>query len=294
MSRRVDAEPGLGQAHQADPEVSRFLLGATTLEAVVLAGSGAGLYFLPDVIDDAWPWPLLPFNSRFLGAIYLSALVAVIGMLTTRHWAPARIVLPMILVFTGVVVVVTAAYEDRLFFVDRPGPSWAWVVLYVLLFVNAAYHLWRYRHWYRSDRWPRSPRWRSWLLLEAACLLVFGAGLLIAPSAFGSFWPWAIDDFHARMYSATFLSGAVGLLLLARGGAPVEWRTIGLTQALQGALSVAGVVLVDRTTNRVDWGDPGTWMWLALFAVLCVTGFAMSILRPPSSTAPPPEGGSAR
>src|SRR3990172_2391118 len=67
-----------------------LLRAVTFIEVIVLFGAGFGLFFLPDLARELWPWPPAPFNTRFLGSIYLTALLPVAVMLIAGRWAPAR------------------------------------------------------------------------------------------------------------------------------------------------------------------------------------------------------------
>jgi hypothetical protein len=43
----------------------------TWLEVAILAWAGGGLLFYPPIIASFWPWPLAPFNLRYLGALFV-------------------------------------------------------------------------------------------------------------------------------------------------------------------------------------------------------------------------------
>jgi hypothetical protein len=52
---------------------------------------------------------------------------------------------------------------------------------------------------------------------------------------------------------------------------PLHW-TLGLAQITLGFLAVCGLVIVDVSVRRVDWSAPGTWVWVAVFTLLCLSG----------------------
>ena len=39
-----------------------------------------------------------------------------------------------------------------------------------------------------------------------------------------------------------------------------------------GLLSIIGLAVTDAAVKRVDWAASGTWLWLALFALIAATG----------------------
>ena len=95
-------------------------------------------------------------------------------------------------------------------------------------------------------------------------------GLL--PLESSAFWPWHLDIFHAQTYSAVFLSGAAGVLLASRDGTREDFAVVGVAELMVGALSIAGLAMTDATVHRVAWSAPGTLAWLAMFALIAVSG----------------------
>lgn len=253
--------------------ISGLLRTVTAIEAIVLLISGAGLFFLPGLMQQYWPWSLAPFNTRFLGAVYLGALVAVVLLVVVGRQSPARVVVPMIFVFTLIVLLISLAYLARF---DGPRPVVAlWFVLYAGLPANSAYHLWRTRGFSPADPWSLPVSWRVVLLAEAVIFGLYGLGLLAAPDVFSSFWPWTIDAFHGRMYSVAFITPAVGAAVLVQRAAQPDLPALGLPQAVLGALAILGLVIVDQSAGRVSWSAAGTWLWLGTFTVLVAIGLAL-------------------
>ena len=269
---------------ERNPPISPLLRVITGVEVVVLALTGFGLYFLPSVAADNWPWQLTPFTTRFLGAIYLSSLIPVATMLAVPRWSPARIVLPPLFTFTFVVLVVSMIYSERFEF-DRIS-TWIWFALYILLPGSSAWHLYLYRNRVRLATRDLIPAARYLALTLGGLLAVYGIALVVAPGAATDFWPWSIDAFHARMYSAPFLAGAVGLLCLPPRSTTLETAGAGVTQAALGALALLGLFIVDRSADRVDYGATGTWVWLAMFGLLAVAGITLATIALRKSAEP--------
>jgi len=261
------------QQTDVNPPVSALLRWVTAFESAVVLGVGFGLFFLLSTIAPVWPWTLTPFNASFLGGIYLTSGIAACTLAGIPRWSPARVVVPMILIFTTIVLVVSLLYIDRLI-LNSPS-TWFWFVLYIVIPLNSAYHLWLYRRWPPTDR-RTLPLWfRNLLRVEVAIFTLYGIALLIAPATFSAFWPWKIDEFHGRMYCVAFLTPAVGAYLVSKNGSKVELITTGLTQLVGGVLTILGFLMVDNVQRRVDWSAAGTWVWMAFFPLLVVVGIAM-------------------
>jgi hypothetical protein len=235
---------------------------------VLMVGS-FGLYFFPSWTVERWPWSLPPFHTRFLGAVYLSEFAAVLILLLTNRWAPARLSLPVAVSFTFFVSVASFLHLSNFDFSRRA--VWLWFILYVISFFISAFLLWHYRR-KPENASPTSALLRNILIVQSVVYGLYGLGLFIAPETFGAFWPWKIDAFHGNLYSSVFISGALGSLLLTRVAARIELLTLGLSQFVLGFFAIAGLFIVDAQVHRVDWASPGVYLWLAMFGALIVVG----------------------
>jgi hypothetical protein len=256
-------------------KISRLLSILTLIEFLVLFMACGGLFFSPDFTTSIWPWTLTPFNTRFLGAIYLASMTAVVAMLFVGRWSPARPVLRVILSFTLIVLTVSVIYNAQFNF---PHWSvWVWFSLYIILPLNCAYHLWLYRSASDTHLTPMSVLW-SRLLLGVGILLVgYGVGLIVIPEMFSRFFPWTLDDFHSRLYSAAFIGGGVGLLSVMRKTSAWELIAAGAPVAALGIFSVLGLFIVDAAVQRLVWSEAGVWLWVGAFSALAVLGLSMIV-----------------
>lgn len=252
------------------PTVLRIL---TFIEVLVLAGAGGLLFFVPEIGRVQWPWELAPFNAAFIGAIYLAALAAIALMFFVNRWSPARPVLVAIFSFTIIVLAVSLLHLGS-FDLLKWG-TYLWLLLYFILPISAAFHIWLYRYQPPADASPVPSAWRTLLLTISVLLYLYGLGMLLAPGFFSGFWPWAIDEFHGQIYSATFIAGAGGLYVVARVASRVEFGTAGLAMAAFCIFAILGLLIVDSATRRVNWSEIGTWLWLGSLAVGLLIGAAM-------------------
>lgn len=262
-------------AENTNPKISSLLRFVTFVEVVVLFAAGFGLFFAPKLAGALWPWELLPFNARFLGAVYAAACIAAILQTVYARWSPARLVTPMIFVFTVIIIFLSFVHIDQFNF--QRWEVWVWFFLYIIIPINAAYHLWLYRNLMPADSVSTSTTGRTILYVQTVILFLFGLALLITPSIAKRFWSWEIDNFHAQLYSVTFITPAIGAFILAKTASKLEWLTMGLTQAILGLFPIIGVIIVDASVKRVDWSSAGTWTWMVLFIAIFIISLWMLI-----------------
>jgi hypothetical protein len=257
-----------------NPSISPMLRIITAIEVWVLIITGFGLFFFAAQLNSLWPWSLSPFNAGFLGSIYLSSLTAASLLVWNGRWIPARIITAMILAFTSIVFFVSMAYLSR-FDQTRTPSVWSWFILYAILPINAAYHLWLYRNSPKPDLLP-IPVWlKTILLLQSIIFGSYGIALLFFPTQATGFWPWAIDDFHGRMYSVASITPAVGAFMLYRNPNMLEMKSLSLIQIVGGVFPILSLVLVDSSVHRINWLAFGTWLWIGLGIWLLLVGILM-------------------
>ncbi|GAB4579342.1 MAG: hypothetical protein Fur0022_20800 [Anaerolineales bacterium] len=251
------------------PLVRPFML----IVILVLAVGGLGLSFFPAWAVERWPWSPPPFHTRFLGAVYLSEFAAVLILLVKNRWAPARLSLSVAVSFTFFVSVASFLHLETFDFTRRG--VWLWFILYVVSFFISLFLLWHYRR-EPENASPTPALWRNILIGQALLYGLYGFGLFLAPETVGAFWPWQIDAFHGSLYSSVFISGALGNLILARVAARIEYLTLGLSQFTFGFFAIVGLFIVDAQVHRVDWTNPGVYLWLALFGILIIVGAGLT------------------
>ena len=116
---------------ETNPQISPLLRFLTFVEVVVLSIAGFGLFIAPKLVGPLWPWELLPFNARFLGAVYAAACIAAVMQTVYARWSPARLVTPMIFIFTAIIIALSFVYLDVFDF--QRWEVWVWFILYIAL-----------------------------------------------------------------------------------------------------------------------------------------------------------------
>jgi hypothetical protein len=260
-------------AIESNQKISALLRVLTFVEVIVLFLAGFGIFFAPKLAEQFWPWKLLPFNARFLGAVYVAACLAAIMQTAYARWSPARLVTPMIFVFTAIIIILSFMYLGQFDF--QRWEVWVWFFLYIIIPINAAYHLWLYRNLPPVDSTPIATSAKTILISEGVILGLYGLALIFIPSVAKVIWSWEIDNFHAQLYSVTFITPAIGAYVLTKGATKLEWQTLGLAQIVLGLFPIIGVIIVDMSARRVQWSAIGTWAWFALFSAMLTIGLWM-------------------
>ena len=262
------------EADIREPHIPTLLVWVSIAECAVLAGAAAVLFLAPTTGHDIWPWLLTPFNTRFLGALYLASLANIVPLLVVRRPVPARLVTTMILVFSTIVFFTSIGHPHQ-FRWSEPS-AYAWFFLFVSVPTAAAYYTWYL--WTRVPV-PAAPpsRLRPWLVAAGIPLGGYGLALLFAPGTASDFWPWSLDEFHARVYSGIFVTLAVGAAIVARVGFAAERRTLGATGAVMGAFAIVALGVVDADVHKVAWSSAGTIAWLAMFGAMALGGAALAV-----------------
>jgi hypothetical protein len=240
--------------------------------AMVVLIAGPLLLFAPQTIVPRWPWAMAPFSARFMGAVYFAELLSLAVLFINNRWSPGRAALVVAFVFTFVVSL--ASFIHLAAFVGARRTA-VWFILYVGYAALSLGALLLYRQLPAVPALAISER-LTWIMQAAGVLLLlYGAALLIAPAFSASFWPWSIEAFHGRVYSAVFLAPGVGLLLLASSAAREEHLVGGVFLAGLGIFAIVSLILAQLQTGRANFASIGTWIWLIAFAGIAALGIAM-------------------
>jgi hypothetical protein len=256
-----------------NPALPLRLRGLTPAGSLGLLGVGLGLFFAPAVVQPVWPWQIGAFGGFFWGAVCLAAPGSMVLVLYYARWGPARLVLPMLVVFSGSVLIVSLLNIQRFNF-DR-WSTWVWFALHLAWPAVTAEYLWRHRDQPAPAAYPTPKAWSKLLQVLALVLGLVGMGLFLLPALFGAFWPRPVDSFNGQLVSVVFTTAAVGAIGVCQWAAPVERLDLGVSYAVLGLFTLFSVLIADTTQPRVSWGAAGVWVWMGLFAGLFLVGLAL-------------------
>jgi len=223
---------------------------------------GGWCYVVPAYVQIGMPWNAPPLHARFLGAIYLSATTFCVCSAFARMHAALRAVLPMIAIWTGVVLIVSLFYLAPADYL-RP-PVWIWLIAYLVYPVIALWLILVHRTGAEPPSASALPGWaRGYLLAQAFLLSAAALLLLLWPALMIKAWPWKLTQQLAQLYSGPILSYGVASLLISRSRSFAEVRI-----ALSGLFVFVLAVLVASIIHHT------VFVRASLAAILWFAGFA--------------------
>jgi len=208
-----------------------------------------------------------PLTAAFLGASYWAAVPVEILAARQSVWAKARVAVPAIWLFTTLTLVATLLHFDKFHFsspiASAQAAAWFWLAIYAGVPVAMLLVAWLQIRTPGGNPPPGlpAPFWmRIVVITQGAGMLVFGAGLFVAPSLVGPLWPWTLTALTGR---------AVGGWLIGMGFAALHgYREDDLTriQPLAGGYIAFGalqLVALARFAGDMHWDAPGAWVYVA-------------------------------
>jgi hypothetical protein len=138
---------------------------------------GSWCYVIPAYVQIGMPWNAPPLHARFLGAIYLSATTFCFCSAFARTHAQLRAVLPMIAIWTGVVLVVSFFYLTQADYLRVA--VWIWLIAYLVYPLIALRLMWIHRTALDQAATYTLPGWAHGYLLAQGILLSAAAALLL-------------------------------------------------------------------------------------------------------------------
>ncbi len=248
----------------------------TAIETLILLAAAVVLFCFPLWQDLRWPWAIKPYNAVFLGGIYWAACAVVGIQFLIRRWSPARLIQPLVLIFSTILLVVSLAYPEQFDWQRRLVK--AWFLVYTVVPLSAAASVWAYRDRPPAQVCQLPHRLAALMQGKALVLGLYGIALLVIPAIATAFWPWPIDVFHGRLYSAMFLAMAWGNARLSRSTTALELLTLGIAEVLLGMLPLLGIAHLDRVLGeaaKINWSLLGSWLWFALLGCWAMTGASL-------------------
>jgi len=201
-------------------------------------------YFIPTQVDQAIPWLVPPLHARFLGAMYLSGATFMISGILSRRYLEVKSMIPMIAIWTGMLLIVSLFYLDE--FDTSRTQVWIWFGAYILYPSIALWVTWANRNQAEESTGQRLPAWvKTYLLVQGVVVTLLSLALLFIPDSMVDVWPWKITRLLAQIYSAPFLAYGLGSLMISQRETWEEIRVV-----LSGTLVFAVGVLLASIIHR--------------------------------------------
>lgn len=273
----MDVPLSIGGQEHARPLTTGMRLMLVVASALVFL-VGIQLFVLTEHTARYFAWTVNPpLTAAALGGAYWASSVLELLAARQRTWARARIAVPAVLVFTTLTLATTLLHLDRFhlggrFAVATQVATWAWIAVYALVPVLMSILL-VFQHRAAGIDVPRRnslPRWlRVVLGVHAVVMLSLGFGLFLAPEATLALWPWMLTPLTARAIGGWLL----GLgLAAAHAAAENDWSRVTVATHAYILLGVLEFVALMRYPNTVDWGRPGTWIYLLFLVSFLLVG----------------------
>ncbi|MGZ5131197.1 MAG: hypothetical protein ACXWCU_12205 [Caldimonas sp.] len=214
-------------------------------------------FFVPAEVGRALPWLVPPLHARFIAAIYLAGLLAMVQSVAATGLASVRIPIALAALWTGALLLVSLLHLGEF---DFAKPQvWFWMGAY------AVFPLWG--AWlYFAGGAARTARSRSpdpALLVVAGVCLLLAAALLLAPAEMVHAWPWKLPPLLASIYAGPFFAYGVCAIMLARES-EAEARRIVVTSML--AFTLLALLASLLHLKLFDFARPSPWVWFGALA----------------------------
>ena len=219
-----------------------------------------------------------PLTAAFLGAAYWAAVPVELIAARQRTWAQARVAIPAIWMFTTLTLLITLVHFDRFHFsspiASAQGAAWFWLAIYagvpVAMLLIGILQI----RVPGSDP-PRGPPPPVWMriagLVQGVGMIVFGAGLLLLPTALGSLWPWTLTPLTARAIGAWFVGIGFAAFHAIRENDLLRIRPLAGGYVAFAVLELAAIARY-AGAGDVNWGAPAAWVYVVFLLTILPVG----------------------
>ncbi len=222
-------------------------------------------YFVPAEVVRALPWPVPPLHARFIAAIYLAGLLAMLLALRATTLAEVRIPVALAAIWTGGLLLASLLHLDAFDFA-KPQVGF-WMGAYAVFPLWGAWLYFSRGAHAAATRRPADPL----LVGVGAVCLLLAAGLAALPAQMIALWPWKLPPLLASIYAGPFFAYGVTSFMLAREADP-RARRIVLASML--AFSVLVLLASSLHLQLFTFATPAAWVW---FGGLAAAGGVMAL-----------------
>jgi hypothetical protein len=192
------------------------------LGVCLTAGTGIGLFLVPDRTADFWAWTIkAPLTAAFFGVGYISAAISLALAARGGLWQRTRVVAVAAFTLTSLALLATLLERGPFAFGEgglREGVAWIWLAVYVALPPLVLIAFVRQERLGGSDEYDVGGALPAIRILLGCVGLVLGAvGVLLVLDwrPLADNWPWTLPSLPARVLGAWLCTYAVTLLWFA-------------------------------------------------------------------------------
>jgi hypothetical protein len=250
--------------------------------AVLAIIAGIQLYILTDNTDHFFAWTIAaPLSATFLGTGYWTGATLLLLGARERAWASIRVTMAAVTAFVPLMLLTTLLHLDR-FHLSSPDlnaqvAAWAWMIVYavvpfLVLAVFAVQLLARGGDPPKQGQIPTVIR--VIIGANAVISLILCVALFLVPEAVFPLWPWELTPLTAKALAAGFFAVVTASVQFLRENSWSRSRTGTVSYLLIGALQL---IAFARYSGTVEWGRPGTWLYLLFMTAFLVGGLLSTI-----------------
>jgi hypothetical protein len=209
----------------------------------------------------AVPWLVPPLHAQFIGAIYFSATVLMIGGVLSRLYTDVKIAIVVTTIWTGMLFVISLFYLGE--FDPMNKRVWFWFGAYIVYPLIGIGFLWRYRNVRGPTDGIPLPSWvKIYFSLQGTVLIGLALALLFLPDMMLNLWPWKITRLLAQIYSSPFLAYGVASLISSQ---QKTWHEV---KVLVTAAFVFAILVLLASFIHIElfpFERIATWVWFGAF-----------------------------
>jgi hypothetical protein len=223
-------------------------------------------FFIPTSVQRALPWLVPPLHARFIGAIYFSATVLMLGGFLARAYADTKAAILVSTIWTGMLFIISLFYWGEFDFTHKP--VWFWFGAYIAYPLIGMWFLWRNRNLSEPMVGALLPDWvKTYLFIQGLVLTILSLALLFLPEMMLNLWPWKITRLLAQIYSSPFLAYGIASFMLSR---QTTWREIKVI--VTGVLVFAILALLASLIHLelFSFERMATFVWLGGLTIISI------------------------
>jgi hypothetical protein len=197
--------------------------------------------------------------------MYLYGAVFMLGCLFAKRPSEVRFALVMIAIWTGTLLLISLLNLPA-FDLNRL-PVQIWFVSYLFDPIVALWLAWTFKTQPDPQQKTLEPWIKTVLQVQGVLIGLFALGLLFAPAAMTTIWPWKITPLLAQLYAGPLLAYSLGSWDFAQAKIPLELRAVIPAIFVFGA----GVLVVSiMHSSLFSMNDPRDWLWFITFALIAL------------------------